>query len=402
MKRFFPRYRIYRFRELLAILLFDILSHIFLIPAKIYHVFIKKRLRDYSENKIRKILIFRTDRIGDLVMTLPAVELLREKYPRSDFHLIAGKWNEPVLKYIKVFDRIDIWSPSWISRGEASDSFFQLFKRATKLRKAKYDLAIDFTSDIRINLLMWLSGAKRRIGYSDSGGGALLTETVEELGIHRVKQNFELLKKLGIHENKRKPNLEGTIQFDKSIKQKKIVIIHPWGGRPVKTWKTEKYAELAKMIHEKLKINVMLTGSERDYDLCGKIKEGSGAGVSNMAGRLSFEEMMKTIKSAMIFISPDTGPMHIATALGTPTVSLFGPSDAAKYGPYGDPKIHRVVVSKDAKCLFCNKIRKPPLKCFKDGVSLCMDAIRVEDVFNECKALFGQLNNRRRSDGGKK
>lgn len=402
MKTFIPRYRIYKLRELLAILLFDIVSHIIFIPVKIYHFLIKKRLRDYSENKIRKILIFRTDRIGDLVMTLPAVELLREKYSKSEFHLIAGKWNEPLLKYIKDFDRIEFWSPSWISRGEASDSFFRLFKRAVKLRKEKYDLTIDFTSDIRINLLMWLSGAKRRIGYSDSGGGAFLTETIEELGIHRVKQNFELLKRLGIHENNRKPSLEGTITFDKPIEQKKMVIIHPWGGRPVKTWKTEKYSELARMIHEKLKIDVILTGSEQDCELCAKIKEASKAGVSNMAGRLSFQQMMETIKSAMIFISPDTGPMHIATALGTPTVSLFGPSDAAKYGPYGDPKIHRVIVSKGTKCLFCNKIRKPPVKCFKDGVSLCMDAIRVEDVFAECKALFDQLNNRRRSDGGKK
>jgi ADP-heptose:LPS heptosyltransferase len=398
MKRLIPRYRIYRFSELLAILLFDIVSHIIFIPIKIYHLFITKRLRNYSKDKIRKILIFRTDRIGDLVMTLPAVKLLREKYPKSELHLIAGKWNEPVLGYIKYFDRVSFWSPSWISRGEESDSFLRLCIRAIGLRSEKYDLSIDFTSDVRINLLMWLCGAKRRIGYSDSGGGAFLTDTIEDRGIHRVEQNIEPLKKLGIINKGYVPKLEGTIQFEGHIGNiAKCIIIHPWGGRPVKTWRMEKYAELAEMIREKTKEDIILTGSRQDYDLCEAIKKKCGKGILNLARKLTFEEMMSTMKSSLVFISPDTGPMHIAVALGTPTVTLFGPSDPANYRPYGDSKLHRVVVPGDIKCVHCNRIRKPPKKCFKDGISLCMDAISVEDVFKECKTLLDSLEKGRRS-----
>jgi ADP-heptose:LPS heptosyltransferase len=398
MKRLIPRYRIYRFSELLAILLFDIVSHIIFIPVKIYHLFITKRLRNYSQDKIRKILIFRTDRIGDMVMTLPAVKLLREKYPKSELHLIAGKWNEPILGYIKYFDRISFWSPSWISRGEESDSFLRLCTRAIGLRREKYDLSIDFTSDVRINLLMCLCGVKRRIGYSDSGGGAFLTGTIEDRGIHRVEQNIEPLKKLGIIEKEYVPKLEGTIQFESHIGNiTKFIIIHPWGGRPVKTWRMEKYAGLAEMIREKMKIDIILTGSGQDYDLCEAIREKCGTSVSNLAGKLTFKQMMSSIKSSLVFISPDTGPMHIAVALGTPTVTLFGPSDPAKYGPYGDSKLHRVVVPRNIKCVHCNRIRKPPKRCFKDGISLCMDAISVEDVFKECKTLLGSLKRRSKS-----
>jgi ADP-heptose:LPS heptosyltransferase len=398
MKRFFPRYRIYRFRELLAIVLFDIATHIILTPLNFFHLCISNRLRDYSKEKIRKILIFRTDRIGDLVMTLPAIKLLREKYPEAKLHLIAGKWNEPILDYIKYFDLIRFWSPSWISRGEESNSFLRFFSQAIKIRKEKYDLSIDFTSDVRINLLMWLSGAKRRIGYSDSGGGAFLTDTIEDRGIHRVEQNIEPLKKLGIIEKEYVPKLEGTIQFEGHKGNiTKCIIIHPWGGRPVKTWRMEKYAGLAEMIREKMKIDIILTGSGQDYNLCEAIKKKCGKGILNLAGKLTFEEMMSAIKSSLVFISPDTGPMHIAVALGTPTVTLFGPSDPAKYGPYGDSKLHRVVVPRNIKCVHCNRIRKPPKRCFKDGISLCMDAISVEDVYKECKTLLGSLKRRSKS-----
>ena len=409
MKRLFPRYRIYRLRELLAIVSFDIVTYILLAPLKIFHLYLGNRLRDYSKDKIRKILIFRTDRIGDLVMTLPAIKLLRERYPEAKLHLVAGRWNEPILNYVKYFDLIHFWSPSWISRGEESDSILRLCSRAIQIRKEQYDLSIDFTSDVRINLLMWLSGAKKRIGYSDSGGGAFLTETVEDGGIHRVEQNMEPLKTLGIVEKDYVPKLEGTIQFENGIGKTlgafdgkdingnitQYIIIHPWGGRPVKTWRMEKYAGLAKMIREKLKIDIIITGSGQDYALCEAIKEKSGISVLNLAGKLTFEQMMRAMKSALVFISPDTGPMHIAAALGAPTVTLFGPSDPAKYGPYGDPKLHRVVVPKDIECLHCNKIRKPPERCFKDGISLCMEAISVEDVFKECKALLDSTGKRR-------
>ena len=409
MKRHFPRYRIYRLWELLAIVSFDIATHILLVPLKIFHLYIGNRLQDYSKDKIRKILIFRTDRIGDLVMTLPAIKLLRERYPEAKLHLVAGRWNEPILNYVKYFDLIHFWSPSWISRGEESESFIRLCSRAIKIRRERYDLAIDFTSDVRINLLMWLSGAKRRIGYSDSGGGAFLTETVEDGGIHRVEQNMEPLKALGIEEKDYVPKLEGTIQFESGTGKTlstfhgkdsngnitQYIIIHPWGGRLVKTWRTEKYTGLAKMIREKLKIAIILTGSRQDYGLCEEIKEKSGNGVLNLAGKLTFDQTMSTMKSALVFISPDTGPMHIAVALGAPTVTLFGPSDPAKYGPYGNPKLHRIVVPKDIECLHCNRIRKPPGRCFKDGISLCMDTISVEDVFKECEALLDSTGKRR-------
>jgi heptosyltransferase-1 len=411
MKRLFPRYRIYKLRELIAVVSFDIATHIILTPLKIYHFCVRKRLRDYSKDTIRKILIFRTDRIGDLVMTLPAIKLLHERYPEAKLHLIAGRWNEPILNYVKYLDSILYWSPSWISRCEESNSLLRLCSRAIKIRKEHYDLSIDFTSDVRINLLMWLSGANRRVGYSDSGGGAFLTETVTDRGIHRVEQNMEPLKTLGIVKKEYIPKLEGTMQFeggagktddtfkvrDIDLNTTRYIIIHPWGGRPVKTWRTESYAELAKKINENFKIDIILTGSGQDYALCEAIKEKSGKSASNLAGKLTFEQMMSAMKSALVFISPDTGPMHIAAALGVPTVTLFGPSDPAKYGPYGDPKLHRVVTPRDIECFHCNRIRKPPEKCFKDGTSICMDTIPVEDVFKECKALLDSLDKRRGS-----
>jgi lipopolysaccharide heptosyltransferase II len=407
-----PRYRIYKIGELSAVILFDIITCILLLPAKLLHLFKRKSLLHFSHDNLKKILIFRTDRIGDLVMTLPAISLLRKHFPHSQVHLVTGEWNQDIVKHFKGADKIFYWNPSWISRGNKSDSFIHLVRKAFDLRKSKYDLAIDFASDIRINILMWITGAKRRIGYSDSGGGAFLTKTTKERGIHRVEQNLEPLRAIGVVKQNTIPSLEGMIKFPAISKTKlssvyakagirnlkDFVIIHPWGGRLVKTWNVDKYAALAVEITNKLGLNVLLTGDIQDKTFCSEIEKKSGGVAHNLAGKNNLEELMSLMKSARLFISPDTGPMHIAVALGIPTVTLFGPSDPVKYAPYGNPKSHRIVTPRKIDCLHCNKIRKPPRRCMKDGISLCMDAITVQSVYKECQILSDTFL--KRSKGG--
>lgn len=398
----FPRYRIYKISELSAVILFDIITSLLFIPAKIVQLFRQRQLKDFSPNTIKKILVFRTDRIGDLVMTLPAFNILQKYYPNAKIDLVAGEWNRDILKRFKAADGTTFWNPSWISRGNESDSFFSLVRKAFGLRKIKYDLAIDFSSDIRINILIWITGAKRRIGYSDSGGAVFLTKTIKEKGIHRVEQNFEPLKAIGAFKKDKIPSLEGIIPFPnissaelsrlfskagyKNLKN--FVIIHPWGGRLVKTWNADKYASLAVEISDQLGLRVILTGSAQDKALCSEIAKKSGGKALSVAGKYNMEQMMMLMKATRLFISPDTGPMHIAVALGIPTITLFGPSDTKKYAPYGNPKLHGVVKPKTIDCLHCNKIRKPPRTCFINGVSICMDAISVEAVFKECVLLL--------------
>ena len=399
---FIPRYRIYKAGELAAVILFDLITNILFIPAKLIRFFRKKILRFYSQEKIKKIVVFRTDRIGDLVMTLPALKALRLRFPDSAIHLIAGEWNKGILKYIRTIDKTFIWNPSWISRNRRSDSFFSLFKKAISLRKSKYDLAIDFTSDIRINILMWLTGAERRIGYSDSGGAAFLTHIIKEKSLHRVDQNMEPIKALYMNETAPKPVLEGMLEIDngseniiskllsdkRSAVLRRYVIIHPWGGRLIKTWNVDKYAELASRIDSELKCKIILTGGTDDKKICAAITEKGNGKILDTSGRLSLEQTMSLIKRSQLFISPDTGPMHIAVALNVPTITLFGPSDPVKYAPYGDRKRHCIITPRNFECLHCNKIRKPPKRCIRNGVSVCMDAITVEKVFIECRKFI--------------
>ncbi|MBN2135984.1 MAG: glycosyltransferase family 9 protein [Acidobacteria bacterium] len=362
----------------------------------------KKKIRDYSAERIKKILIFRTDRMGDLIMTLPAMKQLREYYKDSEIVLVSGIWNEEIIKRTSFQDSVLFWNPSWISRGEGSHSFINLCLKAWKLRKSGFDLAVDFTSDVRINILMFLSGAKRRVGYYDGGGGALLTEVIEEKNGHRVEQNLSLVSKLVDMDIKNQISLEGLIDVDdKECEKLKIqlfadnkinsakgyIIVHPWGGRPVKTWNISGYRELlSKLIAEKKK-TVIITGGKGESSFIEEICNGID-GVINLAGKLNLAELICLIKGSALFISPDTGPMHLAVALGTKSITLFGPSDIKKYAPYGYESKHHVITAAGMDCLYCNKIRKPPKRCFTKGVAKCMLAIKSEEVFNTAKKIL--------------
>ncbi len=399
MNSFIPRYRIYSPWELVAVILFDLLTNIIFIPLKLIHVFRKKSLRDYSPDKVKKILVFRTDRMGDFIMTLPALRQLEKRYNGSDITYVTGSWNRVIAEHSSVKGRMVYRNPSWISRGEGSESFFSLCRFALSLRRERYDLALDFTSDIRINILMFLSGARKRLGYNDGGGGALLTDRAEELGLHRVEQNLVLLRRLNIDFTE--TSLEGYVTPPKSSSEdlkrllksyvsspaQRFILLHPWGGRPVKTWSPERYIELIRMLKKEYsELDIFITGAEGEKKFCDKIAE--EAGIVSLAGKVSLREMMVLLDGCELFISPDTGPMHLAVAMGVNTVTLFGPSDVVKYAPRGPGEKHPVVEAVDMSCLHCNKIRKPPAKCIKDGVSVCMRAITPGMVLAACRKIL--------------
>lgn len=132
---------------------------------------------------------------------------------------------------------------------------------------------------------------------------------------------------------------------------------------------------------------ILVTGGEGEREFGGRITENL-AGVTNLVGKLKLEEMIYLLGGSSLFISPDTGPMHLAVALGIKTLTLFGPSDIKKYAPYGNGPRHIVAQPESMECLNCNRIRRPPKKCFTGGVSNCMRSIRVEDCIDKIESLI--------------
>src|SRR5262245_49283679 len=137
-----------------------------------------RRARPVERAAIRDVLVLRLDRIGDAVMSLPALEELRAALPHARIRLAVGRWSAPVVKHAPV-DEVLVWSAPWVGReAEGAESAAALARRSWALRRQGIDLALDLQGDVRASILMYLTGAPIRAGYANTGGGYLLTHVV--------------------------------------------------------------------------------------------------------------------------------------------------------------------------------------------------------------------------------
>ena len=331
---------------------------------------------------VESVLALRLDRLGDLITTLPALELLRKALPEARLELAVGSWNEPVARRLPFIDRVRVVDAPWSAWGEKA-SFGDA--RAA-LGQDRFDLALDFQGDVRALLLIALSGAKLRAGYGDTGGDYLLT--------HRARwdekrswydQNVDLVRALfpeiapsgPIHpynfvtdEDRR----EAALLLD--AWKRPLVGLHPSAGRSLKEWEPEKFAALADRLSEF--VTVVLTGGESDRSLVERIFEKTSTRPSMLLG-LSLPAFAAVIERLDAFVTGDTGPMHLSHAVGTPNVAIFGPSDPVRYGPDEALGLRRVV-RRSVYCSPCNMIRRPPNECTRAFTPECISTVTVEQV----------------------
>ncbi len=331
---------------------------------------------------VESVLALRLDRLGDLVTTLPALELLRKAVPQARLELAVGSWNEPVARRLPFIDRVRVVDAPWSAWGEKAS--FSAARAA--LGRDPFDLALDFQGDVRVLLLMALSGAKLRAGYGDTGGDYLLTHRARwdektswyEQNVSLVRALFPEIASTGpirpynfvTDEDRR----EASLFLDES--KRPLVGIHPSAGRALKEWGPEKFAALADRLSEVA--TVVLTGSEADRPLVERICETTASRPAKLLG-LDLARFAALIERLDVFVTGDTGPMHLSHAVGTPNVAIFGPSDPIRYGPDESLGLRRVVRS-SVYCSPCNMIRKPPAECAKVPTPECLSSIAIDPV----------------------
>jgi ADP-heptose:LPS heptosyltransferase len=248
------------------------------------------------------------------------------------------------------------------------------------------DLALDFQGDVRVLLLMALSGAKLRAGYGDTGGDYLLThrgrwdERVSwyEQNVSLVRTLFPAIASTGpirpynfVNDEDRSaaaPHLQGL--------KRPIVGLHPSAGRSLKEWGPERFAELADQLSESAA--VVVTGSASDRPLVERILEKTRSRPAKLLG-LPLLTFAAVIEALDVFVTGDTGPMHLSHAVGTRNVALFGPSDPVRYGPDESLGL-RTVVRSSVYCSPCNMIRRPPAECVRAVTPECLSTLTVDPV----------------------
>ena len=378
----FDHLQIYDRRERWAVGLADVALRALAAPARL------RRLPPAGAAP-QRVLVLRLERIGDLLMTFQALSVLRASLPSARIDLVVGNWNEPLAHAMAVADRVDPLDAPWLARDQPGASSARLLSHARGWRAHKYDLAINFEPDIRSNLLLWMSGAPRRVGYSTGGGGATLTDTAAYDPTLHTHDNAVRLVALAAPDANPASLPHPRLQLPGAARERagrllapaagsSCIGLHASGGRPVKQWHTRRFAELATALSLEYGATIVLTGTSHDAGTVREVQAAVPAPVCvlNLSGQADLLDLAAVIERLAVFISADTGPMHLAAAVGTPLVALFGPSDPARYAPRtSGSRIVRI----DLPCSPCNRIRLPPERC-RGHVPDCLDGITVDDV----------------------
>lgn len=317
----------------------------------------------------QRILLVRLERIGDLLMTLPAIADVRAAAPEADIDLVVGSWNESLAHAIPGLTRVLRLDAAWLARGQEGAGLAALSRSALSWRRHRYDLAINFEPDIRSNLLVALSGARWTAGYRSAGGGPLLDEALDYRPTEHTVDNAQRLVQavLGTRTHAGGGRLivpEASRTQAAALlagRPRPFVAMHVAGGRPVKQWDPERFAAVARALVEGRGATIVLTGGTADRELIQSVRSSLPSDrVIDASASADIMVAAAILEQCDLMVTGDTGPMHLAAAVGTPIVAVFGPSDPRRYAPRGPSDR---VVRVDLPCAPCNRIRLPPARC---------------------------------------
>ena len=315
------------------------------------------RLKGWNKQDVKNVLIFAQKRMGDTVASIPTLRAIRWSLPQSRIFICIPPYIKDIVERIENLDEI-----IEIDSGES------LLKRAKKIRQysdSRYDLAIDLTCDYTLEaaLLSFLSRAKFRVGYDTFGRGFLFNRSIphRNRSVHMIEELLGIVKSINIGTDDKTlkitasaPALKKVSQFllDQKIREGDwLVGIHPGGFYPTQRWFPERFAQLADEVIRRLQVKVVLLGGPREKKTIEFISEN----MENQAvifAQHSIAELMALIQSCRLLICNNSGPLHLATALGTPTVSIMGPTLPTRWWPHGEG---HVVLRKDLSCMPCNE-----------------------------------------------
>ncbi len=352
-----------------------------------------------SATEPRRVLLLRLERIGDLLMVLDAIRDVRAAWPTAEIDLVVGSWNAPLANLIADVTRVETLDVPWLARGASGVGWPRLLARARAWRHRSYDVAINFEPDIRSNLFAWLSGARRRYGYWTGGGGALLTTPLAyDLTAHVLTNARRLAGSAtgrAIAETPEPasgwprlippPDAVDRARTALGANARPLIGVHVSGGRESKQWHVDRFTAAARILSRAHDATIVLTGAPADRALVDLARQGlHGVPFVDVSGALDLPALAALLAELDLLITGDTGPMHLAAAMNTPVVALFGPSDPRRYGPLaGQARVLRV----DLPCSPCGRVRLPPERC-RGHVPDCMDGISVDAVVAAGEALL--------------
>jgi len=341
-------------------------------------------------NNFQKILIVRTDRIGDVLLTTPLIKALRNGFPNAHIAMMVRPYAGDVVLGNPYINEVIIYDKYGSQR-----SFLSSLKFALDLRKRKFDLAIIAHPTNRAHWISYVAQIKRRVGFNRKLG-FLLTDRIEhrkqEGKVHELDYTLDFIHYLGLKAEDKK--LFMPIRKDSEIYIKnlltaegvtpedKLIAIHPGASCLSKIWKGERFAEVANKLSAEFGMKVVLVAGPCDINLSKRVKGLLHCAYIDASGKTTVSQLGSLLRRCSLFISNDSGPVHIAQALDVPTVAIFGRAQAGlsprRWGPTGEKSM---TLHKDVGCKECLAHN-----CQREFA--CLNAISVEKVLEAARELL--------------
>jgi len=294
----------------------------------------------YPTSRLR-ILIVRLSAIGDVLHTLPVLNALRDAFPHAFLSWVVDSRAADLLRGHKSLDELVVVPRGWATSPVAA---WRLWRH---LKARRFDVALDVQGLTKSSAAAWLSGARRRIGYGGRDARELSrcfnNELVLASASHIIDRNLELLRPLGIATPPVRFDLpedraEAVMAEDAIVRLalgSGYAVINPGAGWPSKLWPAKRYGGVARFLGATLGLpSLVVWAGSRERAWAEEIESGSG-GHARLAPSTTLLELAAILRRARLFVGSDTGPLHLAVAVGTPSVGMFGPMPAERNGPYG-------------------------------------------------------------------
>ena len=339
---------------------------------------------------IERVLIRGTNWIGDVVMTLPAVASVRKTWPGARISVLAKPWVGEVYRLSPAVDEIIPFEESGRHAGITGK-----WRLARELRQRGFDCAILLQNAIEAAIIALFAGIPIRAGYNSDGRGILLTHSVRRTKdiriVHQIDYYLEMVRALCCQRVGRDVHLRPG-KDDEDMAEKLFIRFGIDAGRPLigiapgatygpaKKWYPERFAAVADRLIDDTGAQGLLFGSAGDRESAEAVARNARRPLIDIAGKTSLREAIVLIDRCRLFISNDSGLMHVAGALGIPTIAIFGSTNPVTTSPVGEKS---VVIHHDVDCSPCLK----PV-CPTDF--RCMELIGVEEVYAAARKLLGE------------
>lgn len=347
-----------------------------------------------------RVLFMRPDHLGDMLLAIPAMRALKAAQPYLEIHVLAGPWSATLLSNVEEVDLVlTIEFPGFNRSQEKKnvvDPYLQVLRVSRQLRQIGYGHAVVMRPDHWWGaMLAHMAGISERIGYNTQDVSPFLTTAHDLVHEHVIRQNLRLVEswtgaldtpdvpyRFSFPEKER-IDANNFLRRSGIAEPHRIVCIHPGSGTWAKRWDDARWAQVADALTEQLDVQVVFTGSDGERAMIDAIVGQMEQDACITAGEFNLDQVAALYQRADLVLGPDSGPLHLAAAVNTPTVTLYGPADPVEFGPWGDPEKHIVLASNIA----CRPCRVLDWGDDEPEFHPCLRDITIGDVLDAARRL---------------